>query len=144
MCGTAEAQAKIHGAIARILSDFCPPPLAELRRGKQITFRAAAFAGLRRAKEQSNVCHSQSSTLDFPPSFVLNRLDWKQMSMETDESPKIDNGAGGSRATKTGKPERVRESGDEPINLILGEIQVLLAEKRTELLNANTVACSAS
>jgi phosphoglycolate phosphatase-like HAD superfamily hydrolase len=33
---------------------------------------------------------------------------------------KIDNGAGGSRATKTGEPERVRESGDEPINFIEG------------------------
>ncbi len=66
------------------------------------------------------------------------------MNMETDEPPKLDNGVGGSRATKTGKPERVGESGDEPINLILGEIQVLLGEKRTELLNANTVACSAS
>ena len=42
--------------------------------------------------------------------------------METNEPPKIDNGAGGSRATKTGKPERVGESGDEPINLILGDI----------------------
>ena len=41
------------------------------------------------------------------------------MSMETNEPPKLD-------------------------NLIFGEIQVLLAEKRTELLNANTVACSAS
>jgi hypothetical protein len=41
------------------------------------------------------------------------------MSMETDESPKLD-------------------------NLILGEIQVLLAEKRIELLNANTVSYSAS
>jgi len=29
-------------------------------------------------------------------------------------------------------------------NVIFGEIQVLLAEKRTELLNANAVACSAS
>ena len=64
--------------------------------------------------------------------------------METNEPPKLDNGAGGRRATKTGKPERVGESGDEPINLIFGEIQVLLAEKRTELLNANAVACSAS
>jgi len=27
---------------------------------------------------------------------------------------------------------------------IFGEIQVILAEKQTELLNANTVACSAS
>ncbi len=58
--------------------------------------------------------------------------------METDEPPKIDNGAGGSRATKTGKPERVGESGDEPINLILGEIQVLLAEKRTALSSLRT------
>jgi uncharacterized membrane protein YidH (DUF202 family) len=58
--------------------------------------------------------------------------------METDELPKIDNGAGGSRATKTGKPERVGESGDEPINLILGEIQVLLAEKRTALASLRT------
>jgi len=74
--------------------------------------------------------------------------------METDEPPKLDPpssnygeaniGVGGSRATKTGKPERVGESGDEPINLIFGEIQVLLAEKRTELLNANAVAHSAS
>ena len=64
--------------------------------------------------------------------------------METNEPSKLDNGVGGSRVTKTGKPERVGESGDEPINLIFGEIQVLLAEKRTELLNANTVACSAS
>jgi hypothetical protein len=58
--------------------------------------------------------------------------------METDEQPKLDNGAGGSRATKTGKPERVGESGDEPINLILGEIQVLLAEKRTALSSLRT------
>ena len=64
--------------------------------------------------------------------------------METNEPPKLDNGVGGSRATKTGKPKRVGESGDEPINLIFAEIQVLLAEKRTELLNANTVAYSAS
>ncbi len=35
---------------------------------------------------------------------------------------KIDNGAGGSRATKTGKPERVGESGGEPINLIDGYV----------------------
>ena len=35
---------------------------------------------------------------------------------------KIGNGAGGSRATKTGKPERVGESGDEPINLIDGYV----------------------
>jgi HAD superfamily hydrolase (TIGR01549 family) len=34
----------------------------------------------------------------------------------------IDNGAGGSRATKTGKPERVGESGGEPINLIDGYV----------------------
>jgi len=27
--------------------------------------------------------------------------------METDEPPKIDNGASGSRATKTGKPRRL-------------------------------------
>ncbi len=60
------------------------------------------------------------------------------MSMETDEPPKLDNGAGGNRATKTGKPERVGESGDEPINLILGEIQVLLAEKRTALSSLRT------
>jgi uncharacterized membrane protein YidH (DUF202 family) len=58
--------------------------------------------------------------------------------METDEPPKLDNGAGGNRATKTGKPERVGESGDEPINLILGEIQVLLAEKRTALSSLRT------
>jgi uncharacterized membrane protein YidH (DUF202 family) len=58
--------------------------------------------------------------------------------METDEQPKLDNGAGGGRATKTGKPERVGESGDEPINLILGEIQVLLAEKRTALSSLRT------
>ena len=60
------------------------------------------------------------------------------MNMETDEPPKLDNGVGGSRATKTGKPERVGESGDEPINLILGEIQVLLAEKRTALSSLRT------
>jgi len=60
------------------------------------------------------------------------------MSMETDEQPKLDNGAGGGRATKTGKPERVGQSGDEPINLILGEIQVLLAEKRTALSSLRT------
>lgn len=35
---------------------------------------------------------------------------------------KIDNGAGGSQATKTGKPERVGESGGEPINLIAGYV----------------------
>jgi uncharacterized membrane protein YidH (DUF202 family) len=58
--------------------------------------------------------------------------------METDEPPKLDNGVGGSRATKTGKPERVGESGDEPINLIFGEIQVLLAEKRTALASLRT------
>src|SRR5437762_25486 len=34
------APAKIQGAIARILSDFCPPTLW-LRRGRQITFGAA-------------------------------------------------------------------------------------------------------
>jgi len=51
------------------------------------------------------------------------------MNMEVNEPPKIDNGAGGSRATKAGKPERIGESGDEPINLIFGEIQLLLAEK---------------
>ena len=76
------------------------------------------------------------------------------MSMETDKPPKLDPpssnygeaniGVRGSRATKTGKPERVGESGDEPISPIFGEIQVLLGEKRTELLIANTVACSAS
>ena len=44
------------------------------------------------------------------------------MSMETDEPPKVDNGTDGSRATKTGKPEGVGEPGDEPINLILGDI----------------------
>src|SRR5260370_17476867 len=60
------------------------------------------------------------------------------MSKETDEPPKPENGAGGNRATKTGKPERVGESGDEPINLILGEIQVLLAEKRTALSSLRT------
>jgi len=60
------------------------------------------------------------------------------MSMETNEPPKLDNGAGGSRATKTGKPERVGKSGDEPINLIFGEIQVLLAEKRTSLAAMRT------
>ena len=60
------------------------------------------------------------------------------MNMETDEPPKLDNGVGGSRATKTGKPERVGESGDEPINLILGEIQLLLAEKRTALSSLRT------
>jgi len=43
--------------------------------------------------------------------------------MDRNEPPKLDNGAGGSQATKTGKPERVGESGDEPINLIFGEIQ---------------------
>ena len=58
--------------------------------------------------------------------------------METDEPPKLDNGIGGSRATKTGKPERVGESGDEPINFIFGEIQVLLAEKRTALASLRT------
>jgi uncharacterized membrane protein YidH (DUF202 family) len=57
--------------------------------------------------------------------------------METDEPPKLDNGIGGSRATKTGKPG-VGESGDEPINFILGEIQVLLAEKRTALASLRT------
>ena len=36
----------------------------------------------------------------------------------------IDDGAGGSRATKTGEPERVGESGDEPINLINGYTSV--------------------
>jgi phosphoglycolate phosphatase-like HAD superfamily hydrolase len=35
---------------------------------------------------------------------------------------RVDNGAGGSRATKTGKPERVGESGGEPINLIDGTV----------------------
>ena len=60
------------------------------------------------------------------------------MSIETNEPPKLDNGVGGSRATKTGKPERVGESGDEPINLIFGEIQVLLAEKRTSLAAMRT------
>jgi hypothetical protein len=34
---------------------------------------------------------------------------------------KIDNGAGGSRATWTGKPERVSEAGGELINLIADE-----------------------
>ena len=58
--------------------------------------------------------------------------------MEADEPSKIDNGVGGSRATKTGKPERVGESGDEPTNFILGEIQVLLAEKRTALASLRT------
>ncbi|MFN2541620.1 MAG: GNAT family N-acetyltransferase, partial [Chthoniobacterales bacterium] len=33
---------------------------------------------------------------------------------------KIDNGAGGSRATSTGKPARVDESGGESINLVVG------------------------
>jgi phosphoglycolate phosphatase-like HAD superfamily hydrolase len=33
---------------------------------------------------------------------------------------RVYNGAGGSQATKTGKPERVGESGGEPINLIDG------------------------
>src|SRR5206468_6399530 len=50
MCGAAAAPAKIQGAIARILSDFCPPPLFELKRSKQTTFCA----------EQSNV-----GSLDF-------------------------------------------------------------------------------
>jgi uncharacterized membrane protein YidH (DUF202 family) len=58
--------------------------------------------------------------------------------MEADEPSKIDNGVGGSRATKTGKPERVGESGDEPMNFIFGEIQVLLAEKRTALASLRT------
>ena len=58
--------------------------------------------------------------------------------METNEPPKLDNGVGGSRATKTGKPERVGKSGDEPINLIFGEIQVLLSEKRTSLAAMHT------
>ncbi len=70
------------------------------------------------------------------------------MSMETNEPPKLDPpssnygeaniGVGGSRATKTGKPGRVGESGDEPINLIFAEIQVLLAEKRTALAALRT------
>ncbi len=70
------------------------------------------------------------------------------MSMETDKPPKLDPpssnygeaniGVGGSRATKTGKPERVGESGDKPINLIFGEIQVLLSENRTSLATMHT------
>ena len=38
---------------------------------------------------------------------------------------KIDNGAGGSRATWTGKPARVDEPGDESINQLLAQARTL-------------------
>ncbi len=48
------------------------------------------------------------------------------------------------RPVMSDKFKKLDESGEEPSNFILVEIQVLLAEKRTELLNANAVAHSAS
>ena len=49
---------------------------------------------------------------------------------------KIDNGAGGSRATWTGKPERVDEPGGESINGFCGTIgeTALYVEQRGDLL----------
>jgi hypothetical protein len=79
-----------------------------------------------------------------PPSFVLDRLDWKTDEYGDERTTQARQRSRREPGDEDGKPERVGESGDESINLIFGEIQVLLAEKRTELLNANTVACSAS
>ena len=53
------------------------------------------------------------------------------MSMETDESPKLE-------PPSDSYSESLREQSGEPSNFILGEIQVLLAEKRTSLSSLRT------
>ena len=69
---------------------------------------------------------------------MIARLFWKRIRLvssyrrhfrisATDVECKIDNGAGGSRATWAGKPERVGERGREPINGVgvwRGKIQI--------------------
>ena len=78
-----------------------------------------------------------TSQLDFPPSFVLNRLDWKGDEYGNERTTQARSAYAGYGVT--GPPFNYGEA-----SIIFGEIQVLLAEKRTELLNANAVACSAS
>jgi len=60
--------------------------------------------------------------------------------MPVEAETKIDNGTGGSRATKTGKPERVGEPGGESINRIIGEGKVGPMTKRLSELYAKRTA----